>query len=212
MRGAALSDMRLRSHSVLDGAVYGQTMNEQMMLMIFLWFLPNAKASTNQTSSQLEVEDSGLRNGCTVTGSQLQCQGMVQLPANLSLLGITDWVMEGTMETAVTEKLLDPVKITIKKLYIHHAPRLQNISEGTFQLFLPALRFLRITNTAVDQLPKFLLGSSEGILNTINLEYNQIQEIESGTFQVKTDELLLGHNRITSVHANAFEGSSFGTL
>ncbi|XP_044264151.1 lutropin-choriogonadotropic hormone receptor-like isoform X2 [Tribolium madens] len=101
----------------------------------------------------------------------------------------------------------------LQTIYIHHAPKLLKIQPEVFSAYLPNLKFLRIVNTGLEEMPNFNGLNTSSVLHMIDLEHNHIQRINTRQVsRVKAEQLMLNHNDLQVVEEAAFAGSQIANL
>ncbi|XP_070490490.1 lutropin-choriogonadotropic hormone receptor-like [Chironomus tepperi] len=100
----------------------------------------------------------------------------------------------------------------LRTIYISHAPRLQFIAAETFRHVSHTLKTLRITHSGLREVPDMKYLVNGGILSQIDFEGNQISEIFEKSIRIRTEQLILDNNVLTTIHRAGFNGSEIGKL
>ncbi|XP_037924524.1 thyrotropin receptor isoform X2 [Hermetia illucens] len=100
----------------------------------------------------------------------------------------------------------------LRTIYISHAPKLVYLTKDVFYGIADTIKTIRIINTGLVKVPDFRYLSTGTILHMIDLEGNKIDHVDSFSVNVKTEQLILDNNDITSIADSAFYGSEIGKL
>ncbi|XP_024081064.1 lutropin-choriogonadotropic hormone receptor-like isoform X2 [Cimex lectularius] len=113
--------------------------------------------------------------------------------------------------TSIHANSLEHYKATLSELSITRMRRLVTIDDGVLQDF-QQLNFLTVIQTPLSKLPKM---SGLGVhipMHRIDFENNKIRIIRTNNVRVRTDDMFLNYNAITTIEGWAFNGSEISKL
>ncbi|CAG9811298.1 unnamed protein product [Chironomus riparius] len=102
--------------------------------------------------------------------------------------------------------------IHLRTIYISHSPKLQYLPAEVFYHTSKSFKTLRIIHSGLIEIPDLKFLSKTDILLQLDFEGNLITEIPENSFQIKTEQLILDNNVISTIYRRAFSGSEIGKL
>ncbi|KAK7068788.1 hypothetical protein SK128_025811 [Halocaridina rubra] len=158
-----------------------------------------------------------------------------QIPSNLSEAVQQITIMEAGLETLLNNSFMS-YQETLRDIVLSGLKNFHKIEAGTFKQlsklrsvyihsapllkFMPSLttednsnlKSLRIVSSGLERVPKIHFTGSKTIFHLIELDSNRIKKLESGSLQVRVEQLSLNYNQIETVEKEAFSGSYIGKL
>ncbi|XP_070508722.1 lutropin-choriogonadotropic hormone receptor-like isoform X2 [Chironomus tepperi] len=102
--------------------------------------------------------------------------------------------------------------VKLRTIYISHSPKLQYLPAEVFYHTSKSFKTLRIIYSGLIEIPDLKFLSKTDILLQLDFEGNLITEIPENSFQIKTEQLILDNNVISTIQRRAFNGSEIGKL
>ncbi|KAG5668602.1 hypothetical protein PVAND_016538 [Polypedilum vanderplanki] len=153
-----------------------------------------------------------LHNVTRLSIANANIKEIVQKGLNRYSISLRDVILTNLKEFNYIEPYVFRDVINLRTIYISYSPKLEQISAEAFYHSSKSFKMLKIMNSGLKEVPNMKYLSNCDILSQVDFEGNFITEIHENSIRIKTEELNLDNNFITTVQRAAFNGSAIGKL